>query len=333
MIFNKSPSSLADAQPGLALGSRSLSIQALRAPILRALVITIVGFSSLAKADPFAFHQEWVDHAGQPRAMNLSISEGRVRQALTDGRDLHNYEGIFRELIAQAKVMAMDLSTSTAKVRVTRRDMGYDINYQYREGHKQEAMAIGGKIQAFIDGAYDDLRSVTYYRQDKESRTLVIDYNDIVGDFRDVFIAVDRYFRATDVGKTDYEKINDRLIFLQSIPYDDMLKSDFDLNTPIRMLAENVGDCESKQVFMAGLLRQLFPNRDVQLVTLPSREHIVLALQVPDAPSPQNYGKDGRRYVILDATGPAFARVEDSNYIRSKNDFDYGNKRWTEIDQ
>lgn len=334
MILKHSTSSLADTPPGLASGTRSLSTLAVRrAPILRALVIMMIGFSSLAKAEPYVFHQQWTDYAGQPRAMNIAISEERVRQALTNGRDLYNYESIFREIIAQAKVMANNLSTATAKVRVSRRDMSYEISYEYREGHRQEAMAIGSKIQRFVDGAYDDLRPVTYYRQDKQSNTLVIDYNDIVGDFKDIFVAVDGYFRTLDAGKTDVEKINDRLIFLQSIPYNDMLKSDFDLNTPIRMLAENVGDCESKQVFMAGLLRQLFPNRDIQLVTMPSREHIVLALEMPELPVSHTFSNDGRRYVILDATGPGFSRVEDSAYIRSKNDFDYGNKSWTQITQ
>lgn len=333
MIEKKSFTSLAEGRPGLSRKSRSLSTFGLRLPLLRALVIMTVGFSSLAKAEPYVFHQQWVDHAGQPRALNLTVSEERVRQALTNGRDLHNYESIFREIISQAKIMAIDLSTSTAKVRVFRRDMGYDLDYQYRQGHKQEAMDIGDKIRSFVDGAYDDLRTVTYYRQDKANNTLVIDYDDIVGDFKDIFVAVDGYFKTTDVGKTDVQKINDRLVFLQSIPYDDMLKSDFDLNTPIRMLAENSGDCESKQVFMAGLLRQLFPHKDIQLVTLPNREHIVLALEMPELYSSDTFLKDGRRYVILDATGPSTSKLEDSNFIRSKNDFDYGSKRWTEIDQ
>lgn len=84
---------------------------------------------------------------------------------------------------------------------------------------------------------------------------------------------------------------------------------------------------------MAGLLRQLFPHKDIQLVTLPNREHIVLALEMPELYSSDTFAKDGRRYVILDATGPGTSRLEDSNLIRSKNDFDYGSQRWTEIDQ
>ncbi|MBI6882483.1 hypothetical protein [Pseudomonas putida] len=302
--------------------------------LLRALVITTtVGISSLAKADPYVFHQQWIDHSGSPRTFSLSISEDRVRQALTEGRDLHNYEDIFREIIAQARIMASELSTSTAQAKVTRQGMSYSIDYRYRQGHGGEAKAIGGKIQKFIDGAYDDLRSVTYYRQDLETHTLIIDYNDIVGDFNDVFASVDSFFRQSDIGKTDAEKINDRLVFLQSIPYDDMLKSDFDLNTPIRMLAENKGDCESKQVFMAGLLRKLFPQKNIQLVTLPAKEHIVLAIEMPEMPVADTFIHGGRRYAILDATGPATSRIEDSLEIRVKNDFDYGKQRWIEINE
>lgn len=295
-----------------------------------------IGFSSLAKAEPFVFHQNWVDHQGYARYLDLSVDEDRVRQALTNGRDLYNYQNIFSEIINQAKIMSLQLSTRDAKVVVTKREgkgLGYSLDYEYREGHVEEAKAIANRVQVFIDGAYDDLKTVSYYRQDKELNALLINYDDIVGDFRDIFIAVDSYFKQSDIGKTDLQKINDRLIFLQSIPYDDMLRSDFELNTPIRMLAENRGDCESKQVFMAGLLRQLFPHRDIELVTLLDKEHIVLALEMPELDSRLTYAKYGRRYAILDATGPGNSTVESSEAVRIQHDFDYGKKVWNQITQ
>ena len=290
-----------------------------------------LGFSSLAKAEPFVLQHSWYDFSGQPHQLNLVLSEQRVSQALTEGRDLYDYKNIFLVIINNAKQLANDISTPTAQLKVEREGMGYRLSYAYLSGHEEEAMAQGRRVQTFIDGAYDDLQSVTYYRQDKLSKTLVINYNAIVEDFQDIFSQADTIFRQSDRGKNAIQMINDRLAFLQSIPYDDMTKSDFDLNTPIRMMAEHRGDCESKQVFMAGLLRKLFPNRMIQLVTLPDRSHILLALEMPELPAKATYAKDGRRYVILDATGPGLSPVENSADTRIAFDFDYGNKLWHPI--
>jgi hypothetical protein len=290
-----------------------------------------LGISSLAKADPFVLRHSWSDYAGQPRQLNLVLSEERVSQALTEGRDLYDYKNIFLVIINNAKQFANDISTPTAQIKVGREGMGYRISYSYFTGHEDEAMAQGRRVQTFIEGAYDDLQSVTYYRQDKESKTLVINYNAIVEDFQDVFTQVDTIFKQSDRGKNALQMINDRLAFLQTIPYDDMTRSDFDLNTPIRMMAEHRGDCESKQVFMAGLLRKLFPGRMIQLVTLPDRSHILLALEMPELPAKATYEKDGRRYVIMDATGPGTSPVENSADTRIAFDFDYGNKLWYPI--
>jgi hypothetical protein len=290
-----------------------------------------LGVSSLAKAEPYVLQHSWYDYAGQPHQLGVVLSEKRVSQALTEGRDLYDYKSIFRVIINNAKSMAHDMATPTAKVQVDRDGMGYRISSSFLTGHEEEAQAQGNKIQNFIEGAYDDLQSATYYRQDKSSHTLVINYSDIVADFQDVFAQTDAFFQQTDRGKNALERINDRLAFLQSIPYDDMTQSDFDLNTPIRMLAERRGDCESKQVFMAGLLRRLFPDRVVQLVTLPDRAHILLALEMPELPASSTYPKDGRRYVIMDATGPGASPVENSANLRISFDFDYGKKLWYPI--
>lgn len=299
--------------------------------ILPALVIMNLVFSSLAKADPFVLQHSWNDYSGQPHQLSLVLSEERVRQALTEGRDLYDYKNIFLVIINNAKQLANDIATPTAKVKVDREGMGYRIRSEFLSGHEGEAKAQGRRIQIFIDGAYDDLESVTYYRRDQASRTLVIDYNAIVNDFQDVFVQVDAIFRQSDQGKDVIQMINDRLAFLQTIPYDDMTHSDFDLNTPIRMMAEHRGDCESKQVFLAGLLRRMFPSRVIQLVTLPDRNHILLALEMPELPAIATYAKDGRRYVILDATGPGSSPVDNSANVRVSFDFDYGNKLWYPI--
>lgn len=301
-------------------------------PTLRiAIVVSALAFSSLAKAQAFVFDHQWMDFEGKPRSLSIEVGEQRVRDALTNSRDLYGYKDIFRSIIDNAKILAKELSTPRVKARVFTYDMTYRIEFEYVDGHHEEAMTIKGKIESFINGAYDDLKPVTYYRRRDDMEGLSISYEDVVSDFQDIFTLVNDAFRKTDLNKTDAARINDRLAFLQSIQYDDLLNNDFELMTPIRMLAEGRGDCESKQVFLAGMLKQMYPGRSVQLIVLPNKEHIVTAFEMPELPAELTIDKDGRRFLIMDATGPSYIKVSDSKIVIEENDMRYGKLIWNPI--
>lgn len=294
-------------------------------------ITAAVALSSLAKADEVVLGHTWNDYYGNKRSLSIPFDESRVRQALTASRDLHGYKTIYRSIMNHAKIFANNVSNQDIKARVVTSGLDYKVEVQYRPGLEGEADKLVARIDDFILGSYDDLRPVTYYRYDPKFKALLMNYADIAHDYEDVFAASHRYFQSTDAGKSEVEQINDRLAFLQSIPYDDMLSNDFDLNTPIRMLAEGRGDCESKQIYMAGLLGNLFPGRQVHLVLLPNKEHVLLALEVDGPTWSETYTHEGRRYLILDATGPGQSPVQATREVRDNLNFDYGQKVWNRI--
>lgn len=273
----------------------------------------------------------WKDSSGETQHFGVTVDDARMRQAMTNSRDMLGFEQIRSKVMLQAQTMALQISTPTAKLKLRSYGQTYELSSTYQEGHMGEATALSNRVRNYIDGAYDDLGDSTYYTYDKDRRELVINYEDIILDFRDVIEATHQYFQARDTGKTHSAMINDRLNFLQSIRYNDLKSDPFGMYTPIRMLVEKSGDCESKQTYMAGMLKMLYPNRDVYLVLLPDKEHIVAAIEMPEAPDALTYYKDGRRYLIVDATGPSLVNVADTKILREKWDFDFGKQIWYPI--
>lgn len=301
---------------------------------LRHLVLPLVisvGGASQAYASTTYLEHWWKDASGETQHFGLTVDDARMHQAMTASRDMLGFEQIRSKVMLDAQAMALRISTPTAKLKLRSYGQTYELSSTYQEGHMGEATALSNRVRNYIDGAYDDLRDSTYYTYDKERRELLINYEDIVVDFRDVIGATHQFFQARDVGKTHSAMINDRLNFLQSIKYDDLKSDPFGMYTPIRMLVEKRGDCESKQVYMAGLLSLLYPTREVFLVLLPDKEHIVAAVEMPEAPENLTYYKDGKRYLIVDATGPYFVDVADTNMLREKWDFDFGKQIWHPI--
>lgn len=298
--------------------------------LLLPLVISLGGAPHASASTTYLEHW-WKDATGETQHFGLTVDDRRMRQAMTASRDMLGYEQIRASVMQHAQTMALQISTPTAKLKLRSYGQTYELSSTYQEGHMGEATALSNRVRSYIDNAYDDMRDSTYYIYDKDRRELIINYEEIILDFRDVIGATHQFFQARDVGKTHSAMINDRLNFLQSISYDDLKTDPFGMYTPIRMLVERRGDCESKQTYMAGLLKMLYPSRDVFLVLLPDKEHIVAAVEMPEAPENLTYYKDGKRYLIVDATGPSYVDVADTLILREKWDFDFGKQVWNRI--
>lgn len=94
------------------------------------------------------------------------------------------------------------------------------------------------------------------------------------------------------------------LDFVQSIPYRALGSSSTERGLsfllPRQVLAQNVGDCDSKMVLMAALLRSRFPKLPVTLVLVPNHALLAvgMAAQAGDQQLPNNGG------VLLEVAGP-----------------------------
>lgn len=113
---------------------------------------------------------------------------------------------------------------------------------------------------------------------------------------------------AGQSGPADVRTLTERALnFVQSIPYDDLIDprttGGIEFAPPPAMFRINRGDCDSKTVALAAILRRLTPGSRILFVVLP--QHVALAVDLPPRDGDAAVTYDGRRWLMLEPTGPA----------------------------
>lgn len=114
------------------------------------------------------------------------------------------------------------------------------------------------------------------------------------------------------------------LSWIQSIPYD-KIESRVSSNgagflPPLRLIDANKGDCDSKVVLMASILKQLYPNMRTTIVYVP--QHALLGMNISHISDDYLLTIDGLDYTLIEPVGPAqleFATIAEQSqrYVES----------------
>ena len=122
-----------------------------------------------------------------------------------------------------------------------------------------------------------------------------------------------------DVPNEDRARVALALGFFQEIPYallDDRQRQGGDFLPAPALLAQNRGDCDSKAVALAAVLRSFTRFRKLAVVTMPG--HAILAVEMPAEPGDTTVRQGGRSYVALEPAGPALLPVGKVGATASK---------------
>jgi len=90
------------------------------------------------------------------------------------------------------------------------------------------------------------------------------------------------------------------ITFVQSIPYELIREDALGLRTPVSVLYEYAGDCDSKSLLAAVLL--LLTGRETSIVYSFAARHAVLGIVAPSWSGTSIRGPDGKRYVMVEMT-------------------------------
>ncbi|GAA5139351.1 hypothetical protein [Thalassotalea piscium] len=99
--------------------------------------------------------------------------------------------------------------------------------------------------------------------------------------------------------------------FVQSIPYETLqsraTSSGAGFNTPLRLLWENKGDCDSKVTLTVAMLRALMPRIKIALIFIDN--HAIFGIDVPAQGNETTVLFEGTTYLLADPTGPRLMNV------------------------
>ncbi len=117
---------------------------------------------------------------------------------------------------------------------------------------------------------------------------------------------VSRAFYESLSGSTPRQYVDVIASFIQAIPYSALTNrlesGGKGFSSPVQLLLENRGDCDSKVTLMAAILRNLMPNINMAIVYLPN--HALLAIAVNALEDDIVIDHDGVKLVVVEPTGP-----------------------------
>ncbi len=122
-----------------------------------------------------------------------------------------------------------------------------------------------------------------------------------------------------EVGDDDRDRIALALGFFEQIPYvdlEDKLHRGGDFLPGPALLAQNRGDCDSKAVALAAVLKTFTRLRKLAVVTMPG--HAILAVDLPAQEGDWTVRSGARRYVALEVSGPAMAPIGKVGNVTAK---------------
>jgi hypothetical protein len=126
-----------------------------------------------------------------------------------------------------------------------------------------------------------------HLRRRIDGRRIIVDFAAATTALQGPMSAVARALGATpNVDNSDRARIALALTFLQEVPYavlEDKERKGGDFLPAPALLAQNRGDCDSKAVALAAVLRTYVPGRKLAVVTMP--EHAILAVDMPAGPA------------------------------------------------
>tara|TARA_B110000908_G_C10232745_1_gene441516 strand:- start:904 stop:1860 length:957 start_codon:yes stop_codon:yes gene_type:complete len=277
--------------------------------------IMSVHFSSFSQQSSFNkskqnkemyFNYSWADHQEQTTDLAFSLPFRQLYK--------QNHKKFIPDLAQQYVYIEMHkaaqkIDPKEARVQIQRR--GQDIHIQVTSRSNklldkwQRSMNQGQQKaldQYLQDNYYSHFRSYLGQKAIKPDHLRYISENTAAL----LPIAQAMYEKLPTNSKTS-AYVNLVLSWVQSIPYNE-LKNRLTSNgagylPPLSVIANNQGDCDSKTVLMASLVRSLLPDVKMTMVFLPN--HALLGIAVPFRKNRQTLNINGMDYLLMEPTGPA----------------------------
>lgn len=268
-----------------------------------------LAFSKLKQPSGQHFSYQWLDSDSQTQNLEFTLPIDQQGQQ-THKRFVNNLaqQYVYIELHKAAR----HIDPREARITIRRRtqnNIEIEVSSRSEQMLKkwQEAMHQSEK-DAFDQYLHDNYysRFTSYLGQDaiKPDHIRYITENKIP-----LLPVAQAIYDTLPINTESRAYINLLLSWVQSIPYneleDRLTSNGAGFLPPLGIITNNQGDCDSKSVLMASLIRSLLPDVPMVMIYLP--QHALLGISLPFKTNEPTYRFEGNDYLLMEPTGPAIS--------------------------
>lgn len=271
-----------------------------------------VHFNRFSDATFSRYSYVWFDHNGERQSIDFSIDNQTVKDLPTSHA---NYmPALIRQNIKQDLLqLAKGINPKRARVRIKQK--GSDIDIAIRSRDEQLIAALHSEFaqqQTLTLKQYFREHYFEYFTTATGESGVKADHTRYIAEFTDALKpAAAQFYESLGNKITVRAYLNFVLSWAQSIPYNELngraTANSSGFSPPISLLNANLGDCDSKSVLVAALVRNFLPQSTFKLVLLPN--HALLAINITKSDSDYAIEHSGSTLVVLEPTGPAALKV------------------------
>jgi len=302
------------------------------------LFLLLFSFAPLAKQlqfdkqlleNQYLFNYLWMDSAGKEHELSFSLAAEAVNDRYRHFKALrpsllHMYS------VKKLKQAAAKLDPKKGRVKIHNRvnKVEYEISSTERSWIDEQS----SKLSKLYDESLTEYLHQEYYtdfpgfHQHSNTRIYKPDHKRFAQESAEDLAPIIEQIKQNRPRSTARGIAVYLLSWLQTIPYNTM-ESRAESNgagfvPPVRLLANNKGDCDSKVTLMASLMKAMFPRLRVAIIYIPG--HALIGLNVSHLSKDEKLSIDGMDYTLAEPVGPGllpFAEISERSkrYIASGN--------------
>ncbi|SFB82758.1 hypothetical protein [Pseudoalteromonas denitrificans] len=295
------------------------------------LIILQVQAKTLQKTnlkDSIQFDYAWQDHEHKMQTLSFTLPKKLINNRYRrfkryDKNKAMNY--IYKTLLEQVSTY------NPRKVRVQFKQQFSQLSYVIKSKNEKLLENVEQELTRLEQNSYFEFLEQHHYIQFYSpwgGTKVKPNHLKFVKEGVDYLQPITQAIRDSISVKKPRILINFVLSWIQSIPYSTLESRTESSGTgyypPIKVIAQNIGDCDSKMTLMAAIIKKIYPRLSVSLIYLP--KHALIGFQLPTLKSDKFTTIDGLHYILAEPVGPAklpLSEIADSStgYIDAKGFF------------
>lgn len=284
-------------------------------------------FRKAYRGSNIEFQYRWQNIRGQEESLAFALPQKALDAGTKEFKALDNSAlnlhvlSELRKFIKANKRKDLELKASRAvngDIKISAK--GYDSRAAKRALEDMGALQEQAVSQYIRDGFYKEVKA----------NVVMPDHARIAKRYQPAMLPVAKAFAGKIKNKTQRQRLNYILTFFQNIPYD-TLQNRYTSNgagfqTPYGLLNANRGDCDTKSVALASVIKNLYPDARVMVVFIPG--HAFVGIDIGDRKAGDAaLNIDGSTFVLAEPVGPGlfpFGKIADNSYNKlSARDYSY----------
>jgi len=273
-----------------------------------------VSFKKLAHEHSHSFHYQWLDSTDQRQSFQINLMNDVL---FSQFRHFRSYDAKSVQNEVQRKIRKQLKKTPFDQVRVrfSRQQGSFTLTSNNEQALAQAEEQLAQWQHNYLKEYLDD----NYYHQFKTHQQNIgikPDHVRIASESVNSFKPL-REPIIEVVGVKDVREVSNYILsMIQSIPYSTLTSrvesSGAGFNIPNKVLWENQGDCDSKMVLTAAMMRAIMPRIDLVFIYLDN--HALLGIGIEPKGDEKFIEVNEHIYVLADPTGPRLMNIGELSF-------------------